>query len=48
MEAVIKLLTPQQIEAILSTYSSLEAWFAATASQIGHTASSIVVEDIMI
>ena len=47
MQSVANLLSPEQINFILTTYDSIEAWASQLVVDFGD-AASIVIEDVMI
>ena len=47
MQSVANLLSPEQVQFILSTYDSIEAWASQIVTDFGD-AASIVIEDVMI
>lgn len=46
MDAIVNLLTPEQVDAILAAYDSVAAWYAQAADYISTTANSLVIEDV--
>ena len=48
MKAILNVLPPAQVQSILDTYTSVEAWILDVATQVSEVASSIVVEDIVL
>ncbi|WP_157501464.1 hypothetical protein [Lewinella sp. 4G2] len=48
MEAILGLLSPEQVDLILDTYDSLETWYNQVIITIGDTIDSIVIEDVLL